>query len=106
MTSLLDQILWWLGVAFAVVLAVPAAFLLGELVLSLAAAVSWCGWAWALARTHGEPPTGWSLVRVFFRRWRDMWGYRKGRVFFSGPGGYWRGIGDWEVTPRQSGGGK
>lgn len=100
----MDDFLWWTGALFWSALAVPAIYLVVEVIFGFAAAVSWCRWSYCVMRAYGDSVPWRKLPETFFCRWWELTGRRKGQDAFHGPGGSWRGIGDWTVHPRPASG--
>ncbi len=71
-----------------------------EVLIGFCCAVSFYLWAYEVGRIQGV-----KLLRAPFRRFVPFWfehiGYRNdGSEKISGPGGYWRGIGDNHACPK------
>lgn len=73
-------------------------WLLYEIGRAFVTTCSFVRWAFRLCYEHrGEPPR--YVVRGFFSTWWHFIGHRNtGSTKWSSKGGYWCGIGDWQVN--------
>ena len=95
-----DSVLWWTGAVVWMCVALLLIWLVIEILVGFACAVSWCHWSYRLMTLHGRKHVWRGLPKTFWRRWIELSGHRNnGDTSWSGTGGYWRGIGDWKAFP-------
>lgn len=95
-----DAVFWWTGATVWAGVGAMLACLALEFLVGFACAVSWCHWSYRMLVAVGEQPKWRTLPKAFLRRWWELSGHRNnGDTTWTGENGYWRGIGDWKVTP-------
>jgi hypothetical protein len=96
-----DLLYWWVG---WLVVNAACVWITAEVLLAFAKSISWCRWVRRMFVTHKAPPLNRprSAMRVFpaifFDRWSDFL-FTREDMKWDGTGGYWHGIGNWEVHP-------
>ena len=95
-------VFWRTGATVWALVALTVVAAIGEVLHGLAVTISWLRFVCAVSRVKGVNGFKW-LPTILFVRWWHFIGWRKGREAWEGPEGYWRGIGDWNVTPPNHG---
>lgn len=97
---MIGDLFFWTGALVWASIGGALAWILIEILIGFCCAVSFVRWAAAVGQTQGVKM--WKKpVKAFFVCWMDHIGYRNdGSAKVSGPGGYWRGIGDSVVLPK------
>ena len=97
---MIGDIFYWTGALVWACIGGALVWLAIEIVIAFCSAVSFFRWIRAVQKEHSIRALK-RPVRAFFKTWVEHIGYRNdGSERWSGPGGYWRGIGDNLVLPR------
>lgn len=97
---MIGALFYWTGALVWSCIGGAAVWLLIEVFIGLLCAISFYRWVLAVGREQGKKMFK-RPIKGFFSLWVDLIGYRNNGIQkASGPGGYWRGIGDSVVLPR------
>lgn len=97
----MNTLIYAAGSAVVLLLAGAVGWLLVEIAVGFANAVSYCRFNLASMRLHGRTPRWRRLPASFCRLWVEYIGYRNRGAYqvTTGSGDVWRGIGDWTLCP-------
>lgn len=97
---MIEAVFYWTGATVWLILALVLLWIVSELIWAAVVTVSYFRFSIATIWARGDRPKWRHLPRAAWYRWREFIGFRKGSISFSGPAGYWRGIGDWKAYKR------
>jgi len=97
----MHSIIYWTGAVVWMAAALAGAWLIVELFVGLANAISWLRWSCQGMTANGRKPRWRGFPSALMSKWVEFIGYRnKGQcTYTSADGDVWHGIGDWSVSP-------
>ena len=96
---MMQSVFYWTGAAAWLVVAIAAICLAFEMLLAIAASVSWHRWSWVNSCNRTRRPMWSRLPKSLAVKWWELMGHRakNGTSWTADNGGRWEGIGSWTV---------